>query len=57
MPRQSKCPAPSLFDENPPAVDLSPQMKMELGALVEAMLGEIATVLARKETGDDQDNG
>ena len=48
---------PSLFEEDPPPVGLLPSQRDDLVAVVEALLREIATALASKETGDDQDHG
>jgi hypothetical protein len=48
---------PSLFEEDPPSVSLPPSQRSELAAMVEALLREIATTLASRETGDDQDHG
>jgi hypothetical protein len=48
---------PSLFDEDAPSVSLPPPQRSELAARVEALLREIATTLANREAGDDQDHG
>jgi hypothetical protein len=48
---------PSLFEEDPPPVRLLPSQRDDLVAVVEALLREIATALASRETGDDQDHG
>ncbi len=57
MSNRSRRLPPSLFDDETPAVDLSPPKKKELRALVEAMLAEIAIALANREASDDQDHG
>ena len=57
MSNRSRRLPPSLFDDEPPAVDLSPPKKKELRTLVEAMLAEIAIALATREASDDQDHG
>jgi len=48
---------PSLFDENAPHIELQPAQRADLAAGVEILLGEIAAVLASRESGDDQDHG
>jgi hypothetical protein len=55
MMHQSKHPQPSLFDENEPHVVLAPAHETELAALVKVLLLEIATALANREIGNDQD--
>ena len=51
---------PSLFDEETPRVELKPARKVELAAVVEALLREIAVTLASTangEIGHEQDHG
>ena len=48
---------PSLFEEDPPPVGLLPSQRDDLVAVVEALLREIATALASRGNGDDQDHG
>ena len=58
MTRQSKDLQPSLFEGNEaPASCWRTAQKVELAALVEALLREIAAALANGEVGDDQDHG
>ena len=57
MSNRSRRLPPSLFDDEPPAVVLSPPQKKELRTLVEAMLAEIAIALANRGASDDQDHG
>ena len=57
MPRQSKNLQPSLFEDEAPRVVLAAARMVDLAALVEALLREIATALANGETGDEQDHG
>jgi hypothetical protein len=59
MTHRSKNLQPNLFEAGPPRVELWPKQKAELAATVEALLREIAAVLAkaaRAESGDDQDH-
>ena len=56
MPRQSKNLQPSLFEDNAPEVVLAAALIVDLAALVEALLREIATALANGEIGDEQDH-
>ena len=56
MTRQSENLQPSLFEEDEPRVELAAAQKVDLAALVEALLGEIATALANGESGHDQDH-
>jgi hypothetical protein len=56
MTRQFQHPQPSLFDESEPRVKLAPAQRLELAPLVEVLLLEIATALANREIGDDQDH-
>ena len=49
---------PSLFEAEPPRVELRPKQKAELAAIVEALLREIAASLAKaanRESGNDED--
>ena len=51
---------PSLFDEDAPRIELKAAQKVELAAVVEALLREIAATLAytaNGETGHEQDHG
>ncbi len=57
MSKRSRHLPPSLFDDEPPAVDPSPSKKKELRTLVEVMLAEIAIALANRGARDDQDHG
>jgi hypothetical protein len=45
-----------LFDQGQPSVKLLPTRRQELGALIEALMLEIAAALATGEAGDDQDH-
>ena len=45
-----------LFDQGQPDVELSPTMRQQLAALIEALMIEIAAALATREAGDDQDH-
>jgi hypothetical protein len=56
MTRQSKNVQPSLFEDEAPRVVLAAARMVDLAALVEALLREIATALANGETGDEQDH-
>jgi hypothetical protein len=56
MTRQSKTLQPSLFEDEAPRVVLAAAQMVDLAALVEALLREIATALANGETGDEQDH-
>jgi hypothetical protein len=57
MTRQSKHLQPSLFEgDEAPRVVLAAAQLVDLATLVEALLREIATALAKKETDDEQDN-
>jgi len=53
MPRRSKNLQLSLFEDEAPRVVLAAPMS-DLAALVEALLREIATALANRETDDEQ---
>jgi hypothetical protein len=57
MTRQSEELQASLFDEDESPVELAAAQMVDLAALVEALLREIATALANAEIGDEQDNG
>jgi len=56
MTRQSKNLQPSLLEDEAPRVVLAAAQMVDLAALVEALLREIATALANGETGDEQDH-
>ena len=45
-----------LFEQEQPDVELSPTRRQQLAALIEALMIEIATALANREVGDDQDH-
>ena len=45
-----------LFEQEQPDVELSPTRRQQLAALIEALMIEIAAVLAMREVGDDQDH-
>jgi len=51
-----KAPQLDLFEEGAPFVDMSAAPMADLAALVQALLREIATALAKRKTGDDQDH-
>jgi hypothetical protein len=53
MPRRSKNLQLSLFEDEAPRVVLAAAPMSDLAALVEALLREIATALANRETGDE----
>jgi hypothetical protein len=57
MTHQSERLQPSLFDEEAPRVVLAAAQMVDLGALVEALLREIAAALATGEIRDEQDHG
>jgi hypothetical protein len=57
MTRQSENVQPSLFDDEAPGVVLAAAQMIDLAALVEALLREIAAALANGEIGDEQDHG
>ena len=60
MTHRSKNLQPSLFQAEPPRVELRHKQKAELAATVEALPREIAASLAKaanRESGDDQDHG
>jgi hypothetical protein len=54
MPRKSKNFQRNLFEDKAPRVVLAAAPMGDLAALVEALLREIATALANRETGDEQ---
>jgi hypothetical protein len=57
MSRQSKDLQPSLFEGNEaPRVVLAAAQMVDLAALVETLLREIATALANGEASDEQDH-
>lgn len=59
MMRASENLQPSLFDEETPRIELRPAQRVELAALVEALLREIAAALATvasDESSDEQDH-
>ena len=56
MTRQSKNLQPSLLEDEAPRVVLAAAQMVDLAALVEVLLREIATALANGETGDEQDH-
>jgi hypothetical protein len=53
---QPKSPQLDLFEERAPGVAMSAAPMADLAALVQALLREIATALANRETGDEQDH-
>jgi hypothetical protein len=53
---QLKTPQLDLFEEGAPFVDMSVAPMADLAALVQALLCEIATALAKRRAGDDQDH-
>jgi hypothetical protein len=60
MTHRSKNRQPSLFETEPPRVELRSKDKAELAATVEALLREIAAGLAKAanwESGNDEDHG
>jgi len=57
MTRNSENLQPSLFEPETARVELHPNHKADLLAVVEALLCEIAAALATGESGDDQDHG
>jgi hypothetical protein len=56
MARQSEQLQPSLFDEDEPRVVLAAARMVNLAALMEVLLREIATALTNGEIGDEQDH-
>jgi len=57
MMRKLENPQPDLFELAEPRAVLAPAQKIQLAALIEALLLEIAAALAGGEVGDDQDHG
>jgi hypothetical protein len=60
MMQRSKKLQPSLFEAERPCIELRAAQKRELATLIEALLREIAVVLAKPASGgsgDDQDHG
>jgi hypothetical protein len=55
MTRQSEKFQPNLFDEDEPRVVLPVARMVDLAALMEVLMREIATALANGEIGDEQD--
>jgi hypothetical protein len=47
----------SLFDEDEPRVVLAAAQRIQLAALMEVLLREIATALPNRGIGDEQDHG
>ena len=56
MTHQSESLQRNLFEEDEPRVELTVAQKVDLAALVEVLLREIATALASGESGHDQDH-
>jgi hypothetical protein len=56
MTRPSESLQRSLFEEDEPRVELAAAQKVDLAALVEVLLREIAIALASGESGHDQDH-
>jgi hypothetical protein len=56
MTHQSEKLQPSLFDEDEPRVVLPIARMVDLAALIEVLLCEIATTLANGKIGDEQDH-
>jgi hypothetical protein len=56
MTRQSESLQRNLFGEDEPRVELAAAQKVDLAALVEVLLREIAIALASGESGHDQDH-
>ena len=56
MTRQSESRQRSLFEEDEPRVELAAAQRVNLAALVEVLLREIATALANGESGHDQNH-
>ena len=54
MIRRSEKLQPSLFNEDECLIELAATQMVDLAALVEALLREIATALANAEIGDEQ---
>jgi hypothetical protein len=56
MTRQSESFQRSLFEEDEPRVELAAAQRVDLAALVEVLLREIATALATGESDHDQNH-
>jgi hypothetical protein len=56
MTRRSESLQRNLFEEDEPLVELAATQKVDLAALVEVLLREIAIALASGESGHDQDH-
>jgi hypothetical protein len=56
MTRQSESLQRNLFEEDEPRVELTVAQKVDLAALVEVLLREIATALANGESGHGQNH-
>ena len=56
MTRRSENLQPSLFEEDTARIALAAEQKANLAPLVEALLHEIATALAKRESNHDQDH-
>jgi len=56
MTRQSESLQRNLFEQHEPRVELAAAQKLDLAALVEVLLREIATALANGESGHDQNH-
>jgi len=56
MTRRSESLQRNLFEEDEPLVELAVTQKVDLAALVEVLLREIAIALASGESGHDQDH-
>jgi hypothetical protein len=56
MTRRSESLQRNLFEEDEPLVALAATQKVDLAALVEVLLREIAIALASGESGHDQDH-
>ena len=56
MTHQFETPQLGLFAEDQSRVVLKPAQKVTLATLMQALLREIATALAKGEIGDDQDH-
>jgi hypothetical protein len=56
MTRRSESLQRNLFEEDEPRVELAAAQKIDLAALMEVLLREIATALANGESGHDQNH-
>jgi hypothetical protein len=56
MPRRSESLQRNLFEEDEPRVELAAAQKIDLAALMEVLLREIATALANGESGHGQNH-